>query len=288
MHLHARLHPGTVVTLALAVLWGASACGSSPKTPTDGTASASAAATTGGAPAAVDSEAGPEPEGPPKLSESERGELSGACNLLEPQTYDGMKAARVAVDELYYGDPRAKANDGPPLEAALKVVAKVPSGMSPAEHKRCVELFKKQATREIWEYEPADAAARETLKACQKSAAAMFGKSKLTFGDGSGPTSTSPFCPDGDMVPASLAELPYQSRAADWDTPGWRCMKFGLRASQPFQVAYESTDTEFACIARYQPRGGGGPVELRLGGAVQDSELKLHAKVVRRRLKSAP
>ena len=287
---HRELAIATLVAgMALAPL----GCGT-PKTPDGSDPATSSSTASGDSPktAAPNPDEGvtevPEEGGPPKLSDAEKGMLAGDCNLLEPQTYDALKAARAMLDDAFYKDPTAALDEAAALEAAMKVVAKAPQGMSGPDHKKCVALFKKQATREIWEYEPADDTARDTLTACQKSARQAFGNKKLTFGDGNAASgANSPLCESAGPVPAKLAALPYQSKGADWDTPAWRCLKFGLRAQQPFQIIYTSSDAGFFCIARMPSRHGGPLIELRYGGKIEEGEIKVQSKIARRRIELA-
>ncbi|MBI4957586.1 MAG: hypothetical protein HY908_36610 [Myxococcales bacterium] len=220
--------------------------------------------------------------GPPRLADAETAALRERCALLEAQSFAGVHDARVAVEEGYYADPRAQPDDAAALALALKAVARPPDGMPAADHAACVPIYQKRFARLLWELEPAEDAARDAVKACQQAAASAHGTSRPEDEPGAPPGA--PFCRSARPVPAGLAELPYASTVADWDTDGWGCLGFRVRATQPFQLAYTSDARSFACVARFEPRHGGPTVELRLGGELDRGALRLDKEVARRRI----
>jgi hypothetical protein len=105
-------------------------------------------------------------------------------------------------------------------------------------------------------------------------------------GTGTASAGAAPFCPEDFPVPASLKDLPYKSTASDWDTEAWKCLGFGLRVKQSFQIEYSAPygTNDFQCIARFLPRQGGAPIELIRGGKIADGELLIEKEVTTRRM----
>jgi len=227
----------------------------------------------------------PRREAPPKLTDAEKGTLGSRCGNIEPELYDAHKKAQQKLTELLEMDRTAEGQEEIALEAGLELLTKPMQGMSQSDHDVCVTLFKKDSLRKMFHFDPIDGAARSTLSACVKRVMGVFGKGQLSLGDGAG-AARGPFCPGDFPVPLSLEDLPYESSADDWDSPTWKCLKFGLRAQQNFQFEYSSEGSAFACIARYLPRQGGAPIELiRDGGVNDEGVLQVSKKTRRQRMK---
>ncbi len=228
---------------------------------------------------------------PDALSASEKAEIGRLCNPIEPVLYDAHKAAMAALDTALLTNPNTSGAEEKALKAGLKLLAKPLEGMSQADHDRCVTLFKKRQLRRLFEFEPAEAEARDVVSTCVKRVDAVFGKENLSFdmgGTGQAGATRGPFCPDDFPVPPSLKQLPYKSTKTDWDTPTWRCLQFGLRIKQSIQVEYISArgSSEFVCVARFVPRQGGAPIEIYRGGKVnEEGELLVSPKAKKRRMK---
>lgn len=273
------LRASTAVVL-LAALIG---CGTTPKTPDAPDNDDPVADET--TPDAADIPVTPRREAPPGLTAAEKGELGSRCNIIDPELYDAGKKAMQKLTELLASDPKAEGLETTALEAGLASLGAPMQGMSQGDHDACVALFRKDVMRKLFEFEPADVAARNTITACVKRVMAEFGKGNMSFGDGAG-GATGPFCPGDLPVPMTLAELPYTSSADDWDSRTWKCLKFGLRTKQDFQLEYKFRGAEFACIARYLPRQGGAPIELIHDGKVDDEgELQVSKGTRRQRMK---
>jgi hypothetical protein len=274
------------VPLACLCLAALAGCGSS----RGGAADADdAAGDSGGSIAAEDVPVTPLKPAPPELSGDENKELGALCAPIEPLLYDaGKQAVAVTESELAKGSADAEQKG---LAAGLAMLKDPQEGLGAADLKRCTELFSKQTKRRLHEYEPAEVAARAALKSCVERAVAAFGKTSMDFdmgGSGQGAAAQQgPFCPDDFPVPQNLRELPYKSTAEDWNANTWRCLQFGLRGEQPFQIEYAAPLGEgtFLCIARYLPRQGGAPIELLRGGKVNEQgELMVNDKVDKRRM----
>ncbi|MCC6527685.1 MAG: hypothetical protein IT373_33880 [Polyangiaceae bacterium] len=262
---------------------GLAGCGAAAPPPPVGPLPAPPTAAPAPVPAPPDAREVPDPGGgPPRLTDEETAALRERCALLEAQSFAGVHDARVALEERYYADPRAEPDDAAALELAMKAVARAPDGLPAADHAACVPIYQKRFARLLWELEPAEDAARDAVKACQQAAASAHASSRPE--DEEGAPLGAPFCRSARPVPAGLAALPFASTAADWDAPGWRCLGFRVRATQPFQLAYTSDAHGFACVARFEPRHGGPTVELRLGGELDRGGLMLDKQVVRRRI----
>lgn len=275
-----RMRAQVIITLALLCACG----GSSQKN----AAGAENAAEEGSATAEEDIPVTPLKPAPPGLSAAEQKELAALCSPIEPLMYDAGKQAIATVDaELAKGSADA---DKKALDAALAML-KDAKGLGPDDQKRCFELFEKQQKLRIHEHEPAEGAARSAIKSCVERAAATFGKKSVDYdmgGSGEAVADQGPFCPDDFPVPQSLKQLPYKSTSEDWNNNTWRCLSFGLRGEQAFQIEYSAPvgANEFNCIARYLPRQGGAPFELAQGGKVNEQgELMVAKKIVKRRMK---
>jgi hypothetical protein len=238
--------------------------------------------------AAEDIPVTPEKPAPPGLTDNEKKELAALCNPIEPMLYEaGKKGMATLEGELGKGGDGAEA-EKKALAAALAAVPQ--ENLSPADHKRCLEIFGKEQKLRLYEYDPAEAAARTAVKSCVERVAASFGKQATVFdmeGSSEG-ASQGPFCPDDFPVPQSLKQLPYKSKAEDWENNTWRCLQFGLRGEQAFQIEYAAPvgAREFQCIARFLPRQGGAPIELVQGGKASDKgELLIGKKIEKRRMK---
>ena len=276
-----RMRAQVIITLAL--LTGA--CGGSSQKKADG---AEDGAEEGSAAAEEDIPVTPLKPAPPGLSASEQKELAALCNPIEPLMYDAGKQAVATLEaELAKGSADA---DKKALDAGLAML-KDNKGLGPDDQKRCLELFEKQQKLRIHEHEPAEGAARSAIKSCVERAAATFGKKSVDYdmgGTGEAAAEQGPFCPDDFPVPQSLKQLPYKSTSEDWNNNTWRCLSFGLRGEQAFQIEYSAPvgANEFNCIARYLPRQGGAPFELAQGGKVNaQGELLVAKKIVKRRMK---
>jgi hypothetical protein len=233
----------------------------------------------------------PEKPAPPALTGSEKSELAERCAPIEPDMYEAEKHA-LATLEIALGSAKAPDAEARAHAAGLEKLRAQPS-LSAAELERCKKLFEKKLTRALFDFEPAEKTARETLDACVRRVGAAYGKKRMRFDEGERAAaelaaSYGAFCPDDFPVPAKLADLPYKSKAEDWDTPAWRCLAFGLREEQLFQIEYRVAPDRksFACIARFLPRQGGAAVELVRDGTVAESgELVLSQKSVKQRMK---
>jgi len=232
----------------------------------------------------------PRKEGPPPLSAKESSELAGKCNPIEPDLYEAGKAGMAALEAELSKGTASEAAEKAGLDAALDHMRDKNAGLSKDEHQRCLTLFGKQMRKRLFDFEPHEQVARGSVDSCVKRAVSAFGKEStvIEYGGSSGDTSQGPFCPDDFPVPPSLNDLPYKSTSEDWDTPAWKCLSFGLRIEQHFQIEYAAprTSGEFVCIARFLPRQGGAPIELLRGGKVNDDgELRVADKMQRRHMK---
>ena len=239
----------------------------------------------------VDVPVTPKKEGPPALSESETSEIAGKCNLIEPDMYDANKQAlatlQAELDKGTADDAAEKAG----LEAGTKMLKEKAKGLDASDLSRCTELFVKRTKFNLFEYEPAEEVARDAVKSCVTRVNATVGKHNMSYdmgGSGDATAASGPFCPDDFPVPPSLKDLPYKSSSDDWDTPAWKCLSFGLRVKQNFQIEYSAPygTNEFQCIARFLPRQGGAPIELVRGGKVGDGELLVEEEIKKRRMKT--
>jgi hypothetical protein len=232
----------------------------------------------------------PRDKAPPPLGDEDKRMLGGRCAAIEPVLYDAHKQALFALD---VGLTKGDANDAAEkaaLDAAMAYAKDRREGMAADAHERCLALFQKHERRRLFDHEPAIDEARITIDSCVRRAAAAFGSDRMVFatGDAAGVTQQGPFCPDDDPVPMSLNDLPYKSNKDDWDTPTWRCLKFGLRTLQRFQLAYiaDPESNRFDCVARIMPRHGGTPLELSRGGKMdKKGELTVSRKLVSRKMK---
>jgi hypothetical protein len=233
----------------------------------------------------------PRDSAPPALSAKEKSDLAGRCAAIEPVLYDAHKQAELALDSALANGTANDAADEAALAAAMGHAKDRPEGLDDTAHARCLELFRKAERKRIFDHEPAVADARITIDSCVRRAVASFGKERMAFdmGNESAGASQSPFCPDDDPVPMSLNDLPYKSTKDDWDTPTWRCLQFGLRTKQHFQLAYISdpSSNRFDCVARIMPRHGGPPLELSRGGKVnEEGELIVSRKLRTEKMKT--
>jgi len=230
-------------------------------------------------------------KGPPQLTEAEQKELSGTCFPMENDLYEAGKQGLLVLDTELAGGKDDAAAEQAGLDAARAALEGKGGDLGGARD-ACVAVFTKQMKRRLFDYEPAEKPARETLDACVKRAVAAFGKASQTFelGGQAGPSvNQGPFCPDDFPVPPSLKDLPYESSAEDWESPAWTCLAFGMRIEQPFQIEYEAPygEERFACITRFLPRHGGAPIELIRRGRVSDArELEVDKNSTRRRMKA--
>lgn len=232
----------------------------------------------------------PQKAAPPDLSEQEGKELAGKCAPIEPDLYDAGKAGIAALQaELAAGTDSAAA-EKKGVDAALAAMKGKTGGLGAPDVERCLALFAKQMTLRLFSFEPAEEEARMTVDSCVKRAVAAFGKETtvIDMGDAANQASAGPFCPEDFPVPPSLGDLPYKSSGEDWETPTWKCLSFGLRTEQHYQIEYSAPRGagEFVCIARFLPRQGGAPIELLRGGKVDtEGVLGVSDKIQRRRMK---
>ena len=261
------------------------ACGggqADPTTPTAGTDNDTAAE--------VDFPTSPKKEGPAGLSEAERGEIGGKCNLIEPDMYDANKQALAVLAEELDKGTKDDAAEKRGLEAGMKMLKEKAKGLDASDLSRCQELFEKRTRRALFDFEPAESVARDAVKSCVTRVNATVGKNNMSYdmgGTGSATGGSGPFCPDDFPVPPKLSDLPYKSSAEDWDTAAWKCLGFGLRVEQNFQIEYAAPygTNEFQCIARFPPRQGGAPIEIIRGGKIDNRELLVEKSAKRRRMK---
>lgn len=232
----------------------------------------------------------PQKPAPAALSDAERKELAGKCASIEPDIYEANKQALFALEgALAAGKKDADATKAG-LQAGLEHLRDKKGDLGAPEHKRCLELFDKRTKLVLFEFEPAELAARSAVAACVKGAKAAAGKKSVSYdmgGSGDQMVAQGPFCPDDAPIPASLSELPYKSSSEDWESPAWNCLVFGLRGVQAFQIEYSAPigANEFFCMARLIPRQGGAPIEYIKGGKVTaEGELKI-GKIQERRMK---
>ncbi len=233
----------------------------------------------------------PRDSAPPALSAKEKSDLAGRCAAIEPVLYDAQRQADLSLDSALANGTANDAADEAALAAAMAHAKDRPEGLDDTPHARCLEIFRKAERRRIFDHEPAVAEARITIDSCVRRAVASFGKERMAFdmGNESAGASQSPFCPDDDPVPMSLNDLPYKSTKDDWDTPTWRCLQFGLRTKQHFQLAYVSDprSNRFDCVARIMPRHGGPPLELSRGGKMNEAgELVVSRKLRTKKMKT--
>lgn len=232
----------------------------------------------------------PQKEGPPALSDGEAAELAGKCAPIEPDLYEAGKAGIAALEAALLDKTPSEAAEDKGRQAALAYMEGKNGGMDSAGFGRCMELFGKQMKRRLFDFEPHEQEARMTVDSCVKRAVAAFGKQSTVIDMGGSGSSTAqgPFCPDDFPVPADLGDLPYKSKGEDWETPTWKCLQFGLRTLQNYQVEYAAPvgSSEFVCITRFLPRQGGAPVELLRGGKMNaEGELSVADKIQKRRMK---
>jgi ferredoxin len=233
----------------------------------------------------------PQKPAPPALNEAEQKQLAGLCAAIEPDLYDAGKQGIATFESEVLNGASGEAAEKKGLEAALAFMKDKSGTLGTEAHKVCLGLFDKQMKLRLFEHEPVEQLARDTVDSCVKRAVAAFGSEKLAFdmsGSGSAGATHGPFCPDDLPVPPSLKQLPYKSSKDDWDTPAWKCLEFGLRIQQEFQIEYLAPigALEFHCVARFLPRQGGAPIEVLRGGKVNpEGELMVAEKFLKRRMK---
>jgi hypothetical protein len=233
----------------------------------------------------------PQKEPPEGLSDDDKKELGALCNPIEPEMYDAGKQAVATLQEELAKGTASEAAEKAGLAAGVAMLREKAKGLDGTDMNRCVALFEKGTKRRLFDHEPTEQVARDAVDTCVKRVVATAGKRDMAYdmgGTGTGTSAEGPFCPEDDPVPKTLKELPYKSKAADWDTPTWQCLGFGLRAAQAFQIEYAAPygTNEFACTARFPPRQGGAPIELTRGGRVSaEGELQLDKKIEKRRMK---
>jgi hypothetical protein len=232
----------------------------------------------------------PERPAPPELGDDEKKDLGALCNLVEPDMYDAEKASLAALDAELAAGKSDDAAETIALETGVAQLAQKTGKLGKPDAERCAAIFEKRTRRRLYDHDPTEEAARDTVEACVKRAVATFGKQSLSYDEGAGPGAApqGPFCPDDFPVPPSLNDLPYTSKGEDWESPTWKCLQFGLRTEQKFQLEYSAPagKREFHCIARFLPRQGGAPVELRRGGTVDgEGVLQVAENIVKSRMK---
>ena len=264
-----------------------SACGAA--TPSAGTPDESGGdgSTAGGG---ADVPVSPLKEGPPPPSDAENSEYSATCNPIEPDHYDAGKVGMSTLQNELVAGTASEAAEKKALAAALKAMEGKTGGLGGSDVTRCNALFGIKMKRRLFDHEPWEADARGSVDSCVKRVVAAFGKESMVvdMGGAADVASHGPFCPDDFPVPESLTDLPYKSEGADWDTPTWKCLEFGLRSEQNYQIEYSAPRGEnmFACIARFLPRQGGTPIEIIRGGKVnEEGELLVSEKIKKRRMK---
>lgn len=231
----------------------------------------------------------PQKEGPEGLTDSEKSELAGKCNLIEPDMYDADKQATATLAAELEKGQKDEAAEKTALAAGLKMLAEKAKGLDASDMSRCTALFEKRTKKNLFDFEPAEEVARGAVKSCVARVNATVGKNNMAYDMGGTDSATGgsgPFCPDDFPIPPSLGDLPYKSKADDWDTPAWKCLGFGLRVTQSFQIEYSAPygTNEFQCIARFLPRQGGAPIELVRGGKIGDGELMVEKEITKRRM----
>jgi hypothetical protein len=233
----------------------------------------------------------PQKDPPEGLSDDDKQELGATCNPVEPEMYDAGKQALATLDEELAKGTAGEAAEKKALAAGLTMLKEKAKGLDATDMNRCVALFEKGTKRRLFDHEPTEQVARDAVDSCVKRVVATAGKRDMSYdmgGTGSAASAQGPFCADDDPIPKSLKDLPYKSKADDWDTPTWQCLGFGLRTQQAFQIEYSAPygTNEFACTARFLPRQGGAPIELTRGGRVSaEGELQLDKKIEKRRMK---
>jgi hypothetical protein len=240
---------------------------------------------------AEDLQLAPERPAPPELGDDDKKDIGGLCNMVEPDMYDAEKQALATLDDELGAGTGGDAAEQKALDAAVTAFATKAAKLGKTEAARCAAIFEKRTKRRLYDHDPTEEAARDTVDACVKRVVATFGKQTASYDMGGGTEgggAQGPFCPDDFPVPQSLRDLPYTSKAEDWESATWKCLSFGLRAAQAFQLEYSAPAgaNEFHCIARYLPRQGGAPIELRRGGKVgSDGGLVVAEKIVKTRMK---
>jgi hypothetical protein len=96
------------------------------------------------------------------------------------------------------------------------------------------------------------------------------------------------FCPSAKAVPpdpAAVKDQPYSSSPADWQAPGWKCVRLDLSgAPQVFQYEIKSDPKAqtFEAIARGYPVKGAAPTELYIAGKVDHGAIDPSMPILRR------
>ncbi|NUQ75741.1 MAG: hypothetical protein HUU21_19535 [Polyangiaceae bacterium] len=182
----------------------------------------------------------------------------------EPITEAEGKELQKKCGPLQKAMMRHKGNDPSKiLEETLKKPPKMPA----ADLERCTELL----TRSIKLYLAAaiEVEAKLTLTRLVKGMVAAYQDKRA-------------LCPGTEKpVPADLARLksePYESTAADWDTPAFKCLGFSMEGqNQRFQyeVRTDPGGKKFTVIARGFPHKNGPVVEIAQVGSITEKGIEV-------------
>lgn len=192
------------------------------------------------------------------LSEAEAKELSTKCKKLS----DAIVAAAKK------GGAKKR-----PIDHVEEVLANPPK-LAGVDVPRCSELLRRETV---------------TYLARSREAEAKLSLKRIVVGLVTALEREPPvLCPSAPPVPASLdavKERPYASTADDWNTEGWKCVRFEL-VGGPQVFQYElRTDAKarsYEVVARGWPVRGGPQTELYIGGKIESGAIDPSMPVMRR------
>lgn len=257
-----RLFEGTVGALVFL----AAACGGeatpAPTTPAPASTVAPASTTETKAPEA---KAWTPPD--PPTAEATKRECAPLIDALTKGVADGAgPAERIKVAK----ERVATISEAPPL--------------GPAQFDWCKGRAQEELTRAEAEVAKAEAAraasaspdgvAKKTIGHIAKDMVAAY---ERETGDGK-----HRLCPSAKPIPAKLDAkgASYTSKPADWNDPGWKCLKFELSAAQDFQYEVKVQGTTFTVVGR---RGGADAVEYTLTGKVDGGRVIIAPQIDEKR-----
>jgi hypothetical protein len=253
-----------VLLLSSAALVVITACSAAPpaqdQTPhADQPAGTAAKAAEPAAPA--NSSAAPEAKAAPSSAPATEEPPAEASPAPAPLTEEEQKETSTRCKPLMNAVQGAKGTGKSPLEALNDALKKPPASMKPADVARCSDLL--------------DRGIRSYLIAAKQVEAKVMMK-QISIRMAAAYADTGTLCPSSAPVPADRALVvrgPYTSTAADWASPGWKCLGFDVTGQpQRFQYEVRTDDAKktFVIVARGTPGDDGRWVELRMNGKVND------------------
>jgi hypothetical protein len=263
--------PGLAPPLALGALLFGCAAGAPPAAtsggglpPAAGVADPAAPPPIAGAPAA----AAPPAPAPAKVADLPRAEPPAP--LSEAEQKEAEKKCKPLLDAVR---KPAKGDTRPALARLRSAIQKPPRGLPAGDLDRCADLLGRGFRGYV--YASFEVEARAILGRMSREVIAAFQQEGA-------------LCPATERpVPADVSKVaisPYESTAADWDAPTWRCLHFSMEG-QSLHFQYElRTDPKamtFELIARGSPEKDGKFVELSQRGVVKNGRAEVEGAVRR-------